>query len=45
MREGGGDEVQMPLPNKILRPMLLISAITFALAVSTFALAVSAIAP
>ena len=42
---GGSDEVQMPMPNKILRATLLISAVTFALAVSTFALAVSAIAP
>jgi len=45
MTEGGGNEVQMPMPNRILRPILLISAGTFLLALSTFALAVSAIAP
>jgi len=45
MTEGRGSEVQMSLPNKILKPILLISAGTFLLALSTFALAVSVIAP
>ena len=43
MTKGGGNEVQMPMPNRILR--LLISAGAFLLALSTFALAVSVIAP